>query len=73
MVDPTGHMPVKPIAVNDGGTTRVVPEPEPTPEPTPTPKPQEERSGPWRIPAMILLKLPEPHMLDVYKRQVHVR
>ena len=63
MVDPTGHMPVKPIAVNDGGTTRVVPEPEPTPEPTPTPKPQEERSGPWRIPAMILLKLPEPHML----------
>ena len=27
MVDPTGHMPVKPIAVCDGGTTRVVPEP----------------------------------------------
>ena len=63
MVDPTGHMPIKPIAVNDGGSTRVVPEPEPTPEPTPTPKPQEERSGPGRIPAMILLKLPEPHML----------
>ena len=63
MVDPTGHMPIKPIAVNDGGTTRVVPEPEPTPEPTPTPKPQEERSRPGRIPAMILLKLPEPHML----------
>ena len=63
MVDPTGHMPVKPIAVCDGGTTRVVPEPESTPEPTPTPKPQEERSGPGRIPAMILLKLPEPHML----------
>ena len=37
MVDPTGHMPVKPIAVCDGGTTRVVPEPESTPEPTPTP------------------------------------
>ena len=34
MVDPTGHMPIKPIAVNDGGTTRVVPEPEPTPTPT---------------------------------------
>ena len=65
MVDPTGHMPIKPIAVCDGGTTRVVPEPEPTPEPTPTPtpKPQEERSRPGRIPAMILLKLPEPHML----------
>ena len=59
MVDPTGHMPVKPIAVCDGGTTNVVPEP----ESTPTPKPQEERSGPGRIPAMILLKLPEPHML----------
>ena len=59
MVDPTGHMPIKPIAVNDGGSTRVVPEP----EPTPTPKPQEERSRPGRIPAMILLKLPEPHML----------
>ena len=59
MVDPTGHMPIKPIAVCDGGTTRVVPEP----EPTPTPKPQEERSRPGRIPAMILLKLPEPHML----------
>ena len=28
MVDPTGHMPVKPIAVCDGGTTRVVPEPQ---------------------------------------------
>ena len=27
MVDPTGHMPVKPIAVCDGGITRVVPEP----------------------------------------------
>ena len=27
MVDPTGHMPIKPIAVCDGGTTRVVPEP----------------------------------------------
>ena len=27
MVDPTGHMPVKPIAVCDGGTTNVVPEP----------------------------------------------
>ncbi len=27
MVDPTGHMPIKPIAVNDGGSTRVVPEP----------------------------------------------
>ena len=59
MVDPTGHMPIKPIAVCDGRTTRVVPEP----EPTPTPKPQEERSRPGRIPAMILLKLPEPHML----------
>ena len=59
MVDPTGHMPIKPIAVCDGGTTNVVPEP----EPTPTPKPQEERSRPGRIPAMILLKLPEPHML----------
>ena len=28
MVDPTGHMPIKPIAVNDGGSTRVVPEPQ---------------------------------------------
>ena len=27
MVDPTGHMPIKPIAVCDGGTTNVVPEP----------------------------------------------
>ncbi len=27
MVDPTGHMPIKPMAVCDGGTTRVVPEP----------------------------------------------
>ena len=35
MVDPTGHMPIKPIAVCDGGTTRVVPEPE-----------QEEYSNP---------------------------
>ena len=28
MVDPTGHMPIQPMAVNDGGTTRVVPEPQ---------------------------------------------
>ena len=27
MVDPTGHMPIQPMAVCDGGTTRVVPEP----------------------------------------------
>ena len=27
MVDPTGHMPTQPMAVCDGGTTRVVPEP----------------------------------------------
>ena len=32
MVDPTGHMPIKPIAVNDGGSTRVVPEPTPEQE-----------------------------------------
>ena len=28
MVDPTGHMPIQPMAVCDGGTTRVVPEPQ---------------------------------------------
>ena len=28
MVDPTGHMPIQPMAVNDGGSTRVVPEPQ---------------------------------------------
>ena len=27
MVDPTGHMPIQPMAVCDGGTTRIVPEP----------------------------------------------
>ncbi len=42
MVDPTGHMPVKPIAVNDGGTTNVVPEHEPTPEPKPEQGPKPE-------------------------------